>query len=507
MNALLVPLLLLAGSPSSLPSLEAKAREERVAGDLNAVRVYRDGIARVIAFMDSRPDLVPASKLKERRDLGREEKEAVRRSWRSFLDYLLALDSLDKYHRDFHRLEARARRDSFTISQAAFLAGYHFSMAFIERAERDPDLDTILDEPVEELGLPKGTYTELKYRFLHVGRAIEFGTFESLAKVMSEGGSAEVRNGIEVDRAAIWKAGQGRGPLLTAKNALKMVEKGGKSAWFPVQAGVAEWMGDTKVWRVSRSLVSDAQIQGLLERLEPGDILLERREWFLSNVGLPGYWPHAALFIGTAEQRRKYFDDAGVRDWVVSQGEASGDFEALLRARLPAVYGTSETAQEHGHVPRVLEAMSEGVSFTTLEHSAAADAVANLRPRLSKREKAQAILRAFQYAGRPYDFNFDFRTDAELVCTELVAKAYEPTKALAGLRFPLVEILGRPATPANEIARQFDADFGTPTQQTDFVFFLDGNERARNAIEADLQAFRQSWKRPKWHIVTAAKAP
>ena len=508
MNALLVPFLLLASAPpSALTGLDPKARDQRQAGDLNAVRVYREGIARVIAFIDSRPDLVPATKLRERRELGREEKEAVRRSWRSFLDYLLALDSLDKYHRDFARLDSQARRNSFAISQAAFLAGYRFSMAFIERAERDPDLDTILDEPVEELGLPRGTYTELKFRFLNVGRAIEFGTFESLAKLMSEAGSADVRNGIEEDRAAIWKAGQGRGPLATAKNALKMIEKGGKAAWFPVQAGVAEWMGDTKVWRVGRSLVSDAQVEGLLKRLEPGDILLERREWFLSNVGLPGYWPHAALFIGTVEERKKYFDDDNVRDWVVSQGEPSGDFEALMRAKVPEAYKTSLTAQEHEHVPRILEAMSEGVSFTTLEHSAAADAVANLRPRLSKREKAQAILRAFQYAGRPYDFDFDFRTDAALVCTELVAKAYEPTKTLQGLRFPLVEILGRPATPANEIARQFDADFGTPTQQTDFVFFLDGIEKTRNAIEADLQAFRESWKRPKWHIIVGSTTP
>ncbi len=70
--------------------------------------------------------------------------------------------------------------------------------------------------------------------------------------------------------------------------------------------------------------------------------------------------------------------------------------------------------------------MSEGVIFTTLEHSADCDSLAALRPRLPRREKAQAILRAFHYAGRPYDFNFDFGTDAELVCTELIYKAYEP---------------------------------------------------------------------------------
>jgi len=59
------------------------------------------------------------------------------------------------------------------------------------------------------------------------------------------------------------------------KNALKIVEKAGDRAWFPVQAGVAEWMGDTRVYRSDRSLISQAQIQQL--KLVPGDVLLVRR--------------------------------------------------------------------------------------------------------------------------------------------------------------------------------------------------------------------------------------
>jgi hypothetical protein len=160
-------------------------------------------------------------------------------------------------------------------------------------------------------------------------------------------------------------------------------------------------------------------------------------------------------------------------------------------------YAASAEPQEHGHAPRVLEAMSEGVVFTTIEHSAACDSLAVLRPRLSKAQKAAALVRSFRYQGRPYDFNFDFRTDAALVCTELVYKGYEKS-----LQFGLVEMLGRPVLPANEIVKQFAASYGTAAQQFDLVLFLDGHEGQGKAVPAGVEEFRQSCRRPKWHIVT-----
>jgi Permuted papain-like amidase enzyme, YaeF/YiiX, C92 family len=152
-----------------------------------------------------------------------------------------------------------------------------------------------------------------------------------------------------------------------------------------------------------------------------------------------------------------------------------------------------------------LEAISEGVAFTTLEHAAGADHVAALRPRLPAVEKAAALLRAFGYAGRPYDFDFDFRTDAALVCSELVYKAYEPGPGRQGLRLPLVEVLGRPVLPPNDVVRVFDREFGKPTAQLDLVRFLDGR-RATSAVEGDAEAFRRSWRRPKWPTV-AVESP
>jgi hypothetical protein len=481
-----------------LNQLELEVRQRC---DAQSVQVHRQGLRSVITFVRSRPDLFPASRLKESRLLRREEKEVVWTTWQRFLDYVVALDSTERYHARFLRLKGDAREDSFLIGYAALLAQYRAALEFVERAENHAELDKILNEPVPEIGLPAGTYAKLKVRFLNVAIATEFAAREAVLPTFTGDRQPALGAAIREDAAQVWAAGKGRGEMLTLKNAWKVIERAAGSAWLPIQAGVSEWMGDTQVYRAGRSLISQAQIRELQPRLEPGDILLERREWYLSNIGLPGFWSHAALYLGTPEQRRSYFTDADTRAWIRTQGIADGDLEMLLRTRYPTNYEASLRAGEEGHRVRVIEAISEGVSFTTLEHSADCDSLAVLRPRLPRREKAQAILRAFHYAGRPYDFNFDFATDAELVCTELVYKAYEPAEGFRGLRFPLIEMLGRKVTPANELAKQFDAQSGTGEQPFDLVLFLDGQERQKRAVEASIEVFRESWKRPKWHVL------
>ncbi len=183
-----------------------------------------------------------------------------------------------------------------------------------------------------------------------------------------------------------------------------------------------------------------------------------------------------------------------------------GDFEALLKAKFPSSYQLSLKNDEAGHPIGILEAIENGVTFTSLVHSATADSIAILRPKLTKAEKAQAILRAFSYAGRPYDYNFDFLTDSALVCSELVFKCYEPSNGFKGVTFPQSIVMGRVLTSPNELAMQFDAEGGSQKAQTRMVAFLDGYEDQKKAVESDEKTFRESWKRPKWHILVQGEA-
>ena len=484
-----------------LRKLSKAEQAERIAGDERAVLIYRAGLLAATAFVRQQTNLFP--EIKGDYLPRREDKEILWQAWINYLDYLLALDSMDHYYSsDWFRLSGKRRDQSFDLSHAAFLAKYRASMEFIQTIEKNPVLDTVLNEPVPEIGLPAGTYAKLKFRFLNIAAATEYGAQAVLYPSMKNAASEDLQNAIENDSDQILKAGQGQGELLTAKNALKVMQDAGNTAWFPVQAGVSEWMGHTKVYRQDHFLISTRQIAQLHEKLRPGDVLLVRREWFMSNVGLPGFWPHAALYIGTPEERRKYFSDGSLSEWLKQQNELDGDFEKLLQASSPANYAESLKPQPNDHQARIIEAMSAGVSFTGLEHCADADSVVALRPLLPKPEKATAILRAFHYAGRPYDFDFDFATDSKLVCTELVYKSYEPEKGMKGLHLPLEKMLGRELLPANLIARQFDEQYGTTNAQFQFIEFLDGHEREGKAVDADVATFRESWKRPKWHVLT-----
>jgi Permuted papain-like amidase enzyme, YaeF/YiiX, C92 family len=493
--------------PASVRTLDSAALAARQSTDLQTIQIYRSGLERTLDFARAQTALFPAQRV-DKRLLTDADKQQVRGVWKAMLDYQLALEALERFHSDFFVLKGKAgRTGSLAAAFAAHTARYRFALDFIERAENDPELTKVLNEAVPELGLQLGAYDRLKLSFLNLAEGGQFAALSALYKTSGHQASVPLAAALKADSERLWQLGRGKGAAMTVANALNITRHLGQRAVFPVQAGVSEWMGDTKVRRQHQALISEAQISASTAQMQAGDVMLQRREWYVSNVGLPGFWSHAALYIGTAAERRAFFADAEVRAWVQSQGAADGELETLLRQRHAKAYAGALAPQAQGHASRVLEAISEGVSFTTMEHSAAADSLVVLRPRLSKTDKARALLRAFGYAGRPYDFDFDFQTDASLVCTELVYKAYEPGAGFTGVRLQAQTIVGRLAVTANDIARAFDAEYGTPAQQWDMVLFLDGSERQNQAAPAGVAEFRSTWQRPKWHILLPGAKP
>lgn len=260
---------------------------------------------------------------------------------------------------------------------------------------------------------------------------------------------------------------------------------------------IALWLGDTRLRSSKSSLISAEQVDWLATQAQPGDVLVERRNWYLSNLGLPGFWPHAELYVGTPAELAAALD----ADPEVIAAYGSAGLTGWLKANTPDVWAHYGETAADGRPHRILEAISEGVVFSSLHEAAQADYVGVLRPRLTKLERARAIAKAFAQIGKPYDFDFDFLTLDVLVCSEVVYQAYLPQKSLqTGLDLPLTEVMGRKTLPPNDIVRTFDEQYGTPSQQFDFVAFLDGRESSKSAVLGTVDDLRASWQRPKWDL-------
>lgn len=450
--------------------------------------------------------------------LTRAQRDDLWSDWAATLDYLYSLESTRQTYRAYYKADevpSMTEHTAFVIAHTAFMAQY----AAVVRIARWIDIapkavKVALNEKVDELSIPERSLRDLRERFLTPSLAAEFAVKEvrlayHTRKKKERIAAAEVFAALDADRALVRDYVDNDGVKLSLKSALSSLRQESFEFIFPVQAGISEWMGDTKI-KHPASRISPAQIHALPPRLALGDVLLERREWYLSNIGLPGFWPHAALYVGTPADWSAFDADEGVRAWARQLGEPTGRFEALIKAHFPKAYAR-HLEPEGGHPRRVIEAMSEGVSHTSLEHSADCDSLMVLRPRVSLIDKARAVYRAFYYSGRPYDFDFDFLTDQSLVCTEVVQRAYEPAKSQegvmeGGLELSTVPVMGRRVIPANHIARLFDEGYGGATPEGEapasrlfeLVLFLDGDAAGASAAEGDLASARASWRRPKW---------
>jgi hypothetical protein len=162
----------------------------------------------------------------------------------------------------------------------------------------------------------------------------------------------------------------------------------------PLQESLFTWVGDTRVRRRKTRLITSLQVQTMQRSLRPGDIIVERQNWYLSNIFLSGFWPHAALYIGTPADVANAIDtDADVRAFYARRG-FKGFLEWAQRTYPDKFRQWNAAAVAHEPL-RVLEAISDGVVFNTLEHSCHADYVGVMRPRLPPLEIAKALEGAF----------------------------------------------------------------------------------------------------------------
>ena len=211
--------------------------------------------------------------------------------------------------------------------------------------------------------------------------------------------------------------------------------------------------------RENKAVTSELR-EELGQFLLPGDVIVTRHARALTNLFFPGFWPHAALYVGTPGQRRSLGIDV--------------DPDRLQRWQ--------------GNVC-VLEALKDGVRLRPLSETLAVDSFVVLRPKLAATGIREAIERAVRHEGKPYNFDFNFFSSDRVVCTEVVYRAYD---GLEDIAFPLMERGGRKTLSAEDLL-DYALDSGRFAPVA--LFGTDGDSgpiRYRELREPVLASYRQT---------------
>jgi hypothetical protein len=478
--------------PSPLAHLTPDELDAQVAADFNRLRIVSAGIDELGVKGSQTFARITDARTREKRDyfLPSEEDE-IRAQFMSYLAYRSALLRLVATYGGFQsvaRPDARAR--CFLVGYGAGASVMRASTLFVTTYGKEPAVRRKLNEADSSCGIRAGEFDRI---YDAVASDRNATTFEEMAGYFRANRDGWRREKVLADDQLAWVEGQIERAITDVENRgfdrsrarwERIVQRVGSDVYVPVydvQSVVSTLIGDTRI--VKRPpFIAHEQVKAMQSQLQPGDILLERRNWYASNAFLPGFWPHAAIYIGTPPELEKLG---------LVERRAGGAFTSknpTIQQHLDEYLKLAHDGEPH----TVLESVSEGVIFNSLTESMGADYVAVLRPRLTDAQKAQAIAKAFAHVGKPYDFEFDFFSSDKLVCTELVYRSYEGL-----IRFDLVKIMGRDTLPAMEICKKFAGERERADRQLDFVLFLDAVPQQGTAKLATVDDFIASGHRPR----------
>lgn len=194
-------------------------------------------------------------------------------------------------------------------------------------------------------------------------------------------------------------------------------------------------LADARVTGQPACAITSEMLANLRPCLQPGDVLLMRNDSRLTAALLPGFWTHAALFLG-----------------------GRSDLEVLgLHSHPQVARHWREIPENVGPLGLVIEALFPCVQLNPLEQCLRVDHLVVLRSTLPASDIASAIGEAMGHLGKPYDFEFDFNNSSRIVCTELIYRSYHNRGTMT---FSLTKRLGRFTLTGDDIIAHTLDDMG-----------------------------------------------
>lgn len=461
-------------------------------------------LQKAVVLMDNlqlEGDKFIGSELLKKKDLTVDEREELVNLWNNFIVISMESEKVTEVHKYFNHIPfiTRPRQNSisFMISYSLYVKKYEFFQRLIDIVNGNEYIKKILNEKLEFTNT-NNHYDDIVDRYYEASTMLRLTFGDIYDKYVGLFNRDKNYNTQYHDLKAVARNSYSyltKNIDSTIINGIRSIRFGIErdmfDAWLPIQKNTASLMGRIHISPRHEKFITFEQIDEMKKRLEPGDIMVQRRNWYGSNIGIPGFWPHAALYTGRLEDMDKYFEE-------IFPIEGYNDLVSYIENKYPKAYKKFTKQDEHGFYNAVIEGKAPGVILQPLEISAYADYIGVMRPRLEKLDKFKAIMRAFSNYGKPYDYDFDFDTKDFFVCSELVWDAYLPAEGKNGLNFNVSIISGRKIVTATDMVKKFVDEYESDIQELDFVYFLDGNEKLSKAFLKGEEEFLKTWERPKY---------
>ncbi len=328
---------------------------------------------------------------------------------------------------------------------AAFLVAWAGAMVLVDAARflrhncgERPIVRKKLNEPEPHFGIPAGTYDRIQASLTspvhvwHLYHAREYwNSKKSFLTALAAGTEAEplveiAQRLYSMHNVDLQQYAVGRVRTRTQQAKTQGRDLVGR-ALYGLQKSVSRLISGKFTHIGHKPQLPPAIADQIRTLIQPGDVFVNRKEHAITNYFLPGFWPHAAFYIGRTDQ----LEQMGIPNHPNGQPR----WRQLLDC-------------DSNCDGRVVEALKDGVRIRSLVSPFAADAITVIRPRLPDEVVKEAIARALFHDGKPYDFDFDLTRSDRLVCTEVVYRSFE---GLSGINFALTDRAGRKTLAAEDL--------------------------------------------------------
>lgn len=398
-----------------------------------------------------------------------DEDAMVRRIQQHYHEHRLHLYGLIDRYISYRRItDPAVRLQAFCVGFAAAVSLYAKSLKLIRQYEHNPLVRKKLNEPEPRFQLPGGMFEEI----LRAHCSLRHGLLYFAAVRFWKRHFPEIKSRrlpqdrdfallVRLIRQQHHRVRAGFGDLW-----LRHLRRDGNACWSAVADPVVHVWDLFRNWAAhfftlqhrapirDHCALTERVLEQLRPHLRPGDVLLIRAEGRLTTTLLPGFWSHAALYLGH-----------DLSDPTVVQ---SGIDPSLLL--LPS----------RGWV---VDAVSPCVRIRSLDDCLCADHLAVVRPLLSAWDLQRGLREALSHLGKPYDLEFDFNQAHRIVCTELIYRALHRRGAI---RLHLVKRLGRYTLTGDDMAAQMlermDAGESGQTPAFEMIATALSNRRGRVSV-------------------------